>query len=77
MKDDGNDLSAAQMLAETRELDARQLLSFVLERFGDKVAFASSFGAEDQVLTDMLCTMCDAPRCSPSTRADCPRRPMR
>ena len=30
------------------------LLTFLLDRFGDRVALASSLGLEDQVLTDML-----------------------
>jgi phosphoadenosine phosphosulfate reductase len=60
---DGNKtLSAEQVLAETRELDAGELLAFALERFGDRVALSSSFGAEDQVLTDMLCGISDKPR---------------
>ena len=50
-------------LAEAADgLDARQLLSYVLEKFGEKVALASSFGAEDQVLTDMLCKVSGRPK---------------
>lgn len=33
---------------------AQEVLSWVLETYGDKVALASSFGAEDMVLADML-----------------------
>ncbi|SFP34502.1 phosphoadenylyl-sulfate reductase [Hydrogenimonas thermophila] len=32
-----------------------EILAYVLEQFNGNVALASSFGAEDQVLTDMLC----------------------
>ncbi len=39
---------------ETRDFDTKGLLAHVLAKYGDKVALASSFGAEDQVLTDML-----------------------
>lgn len=62
MTDNSHQLHAAELAEETRALDARQLLGCVLERFGDKIALASSFGAEDQVLTDMLCQVCDQPR---------------
>ena len=31
------------------------MLTLLLERYGERIALASSFGAEDQVLTDMLC----------------------
>ncbi len=44
-----------QMLSETKGFEAEQLLGYAVGRFGSKVALATSFGAEDQVLTDMLC----------------------
>jgi phosphoadenosine phosphosulfate reductase len=43
------------LIKKSARLEPAQLLSVLLEQFGDKVALASSFGAEDQVLTDMLC----------------------
>lgn len=43
-----------QVIEETRGLSAESLLAYAIKRFGDRVALASSFGAEDQVLTDML-----------------------
>ena len=46
--------STANLAKETQSLDTPQLLALVLERFGNRVALASSFGAEDQVLIDML-----------------------
>ena len=46
--------STPQLARETQSLDSQQLLAVVLERFGNRVALASSFGAEDQVLIDML-----------------------
>jgi phosphoadenosine phosphosulfate reductase len=62
MTDDNHHPLAAELAEATRGFDARQLLGFVQEQFGDKVALASSFGAEDQVLTDMLCQVCAQPR---------------
>ncbi len=44
-----------KLLADTEGMDENQLMAFALETFGDEIALASSFGAEDQVLTDMLC----------------------
>lgn len=32
----------------------QEILKYFIERFGDKIAFASSLGAEDQVLTEMV-----------------------
>ncbi len=39
---------------ETKDLSIEEFLEFFLQKFGDKIAFSSSLGAEDQVLTDML-----------------------
>ena len=36
-------------------MDAPAMLALLLERYAERIALASSFGAEDQVLTDMLC----------------------
>lgn len=44
-----------QLAKETEDYSAQELLKHLTERFGDKIALATSFGAEDQVLTDMLC----------------------
>jgi phosphoadenosine phosphosulfate reductase len=44
-----------RITSETKDHNPEELLGYVLRRFGDKVALASSFGAEDQVLTDMIC----------------------
>ena len=46
--------SAVQLARQTQSMDAPQRLAVVLERFGSRVALASSFSAEDQVLIDML-----------------------
>ncbi|UCD52583.1 MAG: phosphoadenylyl-sulfate reductase [Phycisphaerales bacterium] len=55
-------LAVAELTEATKGLDALQLLGHVVKQFGDQVALASSLGAEDQVLTDMLCKICDKPR---------------
>ena len=47
---------------ETHIQSSRRLLEQVLGEYGDKIAFASSMGAEDQVVTDMLCSLTDRPR---------------
>ena len=47
---------------KSERLDAQQLVAFAVERWGDGVALASSLGAEDQVVTDMLCRVSTAPR---------------
>jgi len=43
-----------KMRIETRVFSAETLLRYSLRRFNGRIALASSFGAEDQVLTDML-----------------------
>ena len=44
-----------QLVIETQGFSAEQLLKWALGRFGNRIALATSLGAEDQVLTDMLC----------------------
>ena len=39
---------------QTASLDAAGLLGAVADEFGEKIAFATSFGAEDQVITHLL-----------------------
>ena len=51
----------AKITSVTAGFNAEQLLEYVLAEFGEKIALASSFGAEDQVLTDMLCKISDKP----------------
>ena len=51
----------AQLTSETAGFKAEQLLEYLLEKFGSKIALATSFGAEDQVLTDMLCQITNKP----------------
>jgi phosphoadenosine phosphosulfate reductase len=51
-----------ELVKATQSLSAEQLLEELLKRFGDRIALASSTGAEDQVLTDMLCRLTKTPR---------------
>jgi len=44
-----------QLSEETAGYSEEKMLKHLTEQFGDKIALATSFGAEDQVLTDMLC----------------------
>ena len=50
-----------QLTKETEGCSAEELLKRIVERFGDRIALATSFGAEDQVLTDMLCRISSKP----------------
>lgn len=43
-----------QILRRTENLSSAEFLRFVLEKFAGKIVFASSMGAEDQVVFDML-----------------------
>ncbi len=45
-----------------RGSDAKGVLRRALDEFGDGLVLASSFGAEDMVLIDMLCRVTDSPR---------------
>jgi phosphoadenosine phosphosulfate reductase len=51
-----------ELVEKAQGLDAEGLVGAVLARFGMRVALASSFGAEDQVITDMLCGVSQRPR---------------
>lgn len=51
-----------KIIDETRGLDAEGLLAYAAGRFGNRIALASSFGAEDQVLTDMISRVAPALR---------------
>jgi phosphoadenosine phosphosulfate reductase len=52
---------ALQLERETSGVAAEPLLAHMVRRFGDRVALASSLGAEDQVVTDMLSRIAAAP----------------
>src|SRR5512138_3387003 len=43
-----------QFRQKTASLDAAGLLNLVTAEFGERIAFATSLSAEDQVITDML-----------------------
>jgi len=46
----------------TKSSSAQELLETVLLRFGDKIALASSFSVEDQVILDMLAKLTESPK---------------
>lgn len=46
-----------QLNRTARQRDAVGRLRLIVERFGDQATMATSFGAEDQVLTDMLAAL--------------------
>jgi phosphoadenosine phosphosulfate reductase len=50
-----------ELSAKSKSLTAFEILTYVVNRFGDSIAFASSLGAEDQVITDMLTKITDKP----------------
>lgn len=50
-----------QLADQTKGCSAEELLKFINERFRGRAALATSFGAEDQVLTDMLCKINNQP----------------
>ncbi|MCK4999919.1 MAG: phosphoadenylyl-sulfate reductase [Anaerohalosphaera sp.] len=45
------------LISKTEKLDSFELLRFIVDEFGSKFALASSFSAEDMVITDMLCEL--------------------
>ena len=47
--------SIQTLRTQTIKLNTEDFIQFFTDKYGDKIALASSFGAEDQVLTDMLC----------------------
>lgn len=49
------------LIEAMKGFSAEQLLQSVLRKFNGKIAFASSFGLEDQVVLDMLCKITDKP----------------
>jgi phosphoadenosine phosphosulfate reductase len=49
-----SELELAKEIAELEQAGAEDVLRWALNKFDGKIALASSFGAEDMVLTDML-----------------------
>lgn len=52
----------AELIEQTRGLTPEALLALLAGRFGPRMALATSLGAEDQVLTDMLCKQASNPQ---------------
>lgn len=53
---------ALHLPADLEGRDAEGVLRWALDRFGDRIAFASSFGAEDVVVIDLLARLTPRPR---------------
>jgi phosphoadenosine phosphosulfate reductase len=51
-----------EILKEAENKSAEQILTWALEKYSDKSSMASSFGAEDVVLIDMLSKISDSPQ---------------
>jgi phosphoadenosine phosphosulfate reductase len=49
-------------LEKAQKMNAHELLAYVFDEFGEKVAIASSFGAEDVVLIDIASRLTPKPR---------------
>ncbi len=47
---------------KAKKMNAEELLVYVFEEFGEKIAIASSFGVEDMVLIDMASRLISKPR---------------
>ncbi|NOR86473.1 MAG: phosphoadenylyl-sulfate reductase [Bacteroidales bacterium] len=43
------------LLEQTKGKRPQEIISLLLNKFGNKIAFSNSMGAEDQVITDMIC----------------------
>lgn len=43
-----------KIIEDVKALSTQELIGYILRRFGDKAALASSFSTEDQVVTDMM-----------------------
>ncbi len=43
-----------ELAARFKDSESQEIISYFINRFGDKIALSSSLGAEDQVLTEMV-----------------------
>ncbi|MDM7995039.1 MAG: phosphoadenylyl-sulfate reductase [Acidobacteriota bacterium] len=55
-------MNAGDYQGELKGLDAAGILKWAAAKFGSRISLATSFGAEDQVLTDMWAGIGDPPR---------------
>src|SRR5690606_19436804 len=44
----------AELKRDLETLDARQIVRYISDRYGEKAVFSTSFGIEDQVITHLL-----------------------
>jgi len=56
------ELAVEQVAPELEGLSTEEVLKWVVDTYGDRVALACSFGAEDVVLVDLLSRVTDRPR---------------
>lgn len=54
--------SLAEISCRLESLDAQSIVQWAVLQYGPEVVLASSFGAEDMVLVDMLCMVTKSPR---------------
>lgn len=52
-----SDTQITQLIDQLQGKSAEEVLRFAAEQFAGKIAFASSLGQEDQVITDMICRL--------------------
>ena len=57
----GTGLDLAQVQATLKDAGAEQVVKYAMDRFGDRVALACSFGAEDVVLVDIMARLSAKP----------------
>ncbi len=64
MKESGSSKGCSVSALNERLLNAspQEIVQWATQEFGDRITLASSFGAEDVVLIDVLCRLTNAPR---------------
>ena len=50
-------MNIKELKQKTDKFDTKELLEFFLKNYRGKIAFSSSLGVEDQVLTDIICSI--------------------
>ena len=73
---DDYDRSVSGLALRFEHRPAEELVLWALEEFGSSLTLASSFGAEDVVLIDMLASMCPEPRVFTIDTGRLPSKPL-
>ena len=47
----------AQLNKQFENSNPQEIISYFINKFNDRITFATSFGAEDQVITDMIASI--------------------